>query len=119
MTAEQILDLIAPQFIDDPNKLSFLTLACNRTSQAAFRTNYAQAIALRAAHMMTLAQPKNRNSAGAGGSISSMSEGDLSISFATNPNNAKYPDLNSTAYGRQLIELISGAVVGIAVTSEV
>lgn len=113
-TVIQILDAIAPQFASDPNKSLFIQLAEGRTSTTAFGSNYNLAVALRTAHMMTMA-----GRAGNAGSVSSISEGSRSISY-TSADASKYgADLNQTSYGVELIGLIRGNISGLSVSGYV
>ena len=66
MTAEQILEAIAPQLIDDAEKANHISLAIQRTNTECFGVNYNYAVALRAAHTLTL---KNIALAGGAGSV--------------------------------------------------
>ncbi len=111
-TPEAVLDAIAPQFASDPQTSDFIALAELRTSQEKFGDKYNLAVALRAAHMMTLRDRKT----GEGGSISSKKEGDLGISYATG--NGESEDLAQTHYGRQLQRLMKGTITSAGLIGE-
>ena len=115
MTASTILSAIAPQFDSDSNRSVHLNLATQRTSRDCFGVNYELAIALRAAHTLTLS--KNAiNSGGATGGVKSMREGDLAISYGGASSIKGNQDLNQTSYGVQLQGLINENIVGINIT---
>jgi len=115
MTASQILDLIAPGYKTDPDKASFLVLAQGQTSSCAYGSKYNQAVALRAAHMMTLRDRALGSGNGDGGSVASKKEGDIAISYNTTTN-SKNDDLSQTSYGRQLLGLSKGVTPFMGVT---
>jgi hypothetical protein len=117
MTVVQILNAIAPQYIDAENKDVLITLAKQRTSREYFKLNYTLAVALRTAHLLELSS-NAKNGYSGGGVITSKSEGDLSVSFGTVGNHYnKYPDLAGTSYGRQLIDLIMGNGIPVTVSN--
>lgn len=72
---------------------------------------YQQAIALRAAHMMARAGLGASGVSGAG-NVASESIGSLSVSYDTSSGATGSDDLSTTAYGRMLMELLAGAIVG-------
>jgi len=111
-TASQIFDAIAPQLAGSINKALFLDLAGGLTSSCYFQTNYNLAIALRAAHMMTLANRLTGDS----GQVTGKSEGNASISYAQTQNDNN--DLSATSYGVQLQGLINSGVGGVSVTGD-
>lgn len=114
-SAEQILDAIAPQFVSDTDKDVHLNLAELRTSDCFGTSIKPLAVALRAAHTLTLSS--NANSfGGSSGSITSKREGDLSVSFSNNASVGISGDLGQTSYGVQLENLIKNSFVGIRLT---
>jgi hypothetical protein len=119
-SASAIFDTIAPQYASDSNKASFIVLARDRTSLEFFGDNYEQAVALRAAHMMTLTNSRSSGGTGSSesGSVASKREGDLAISFAQGAGEIgiKSSDLSQTHYGVQLMGLIKGSGAFIGVT---
>lgn len=121
MTASAILDIIAPQFKDDTDKASFISLARGQTSSCFYGTKTEQAVALRTAHMMALRDiAEAQASLGGAGEIASKREGDLAISFHKSSANgeSKDADLNLTSYGKQLIGLRAGSGPFMGVLSE-
>ena len=110
-SASAILDIIAPQFQSDPNKADVIALARGRTSRNVFGDNYEYAVALRAAHMLTLI---SQQQSGTAGNVASKTEGDLSISFSAAEDSGG--SLHLTTYGQQLKQLIRENVVGIGIT---
>lgn len=118
MTVEQILETIAPELSTDPEKSNHITLAKQRTSTTCFGVNYNYAVALRAAHTLTLKNNANSGLAGSVGGITSKREGDLSIGFGGQSATGIKGDLGTTSYGVQLDELIKGNITGISVVSQ-
>lgn len=110
MDANTAFNVVCPAYAADPAKATFIELAAARTSLNYFGVNYGLAVALRAAHMITLA--KTRIS-GDGGQVTSRSEGDLSISYSQGAGNLG--ELSLTHYGQQLHQLIKegNAVLGV------
>lgn len=106
MTASAILSAIAPQFDADSNRSTHLQLATKRTNSTCFGENYNYAVALRAAHTLTLYQ-RAQSTGGAAGSVTDKREGDLSISFSAGGDS----DLDLTSYGKELKGLIKGNIV--------
>lgn len=120
-TAAQRFDVICPEFKDHADKAAYLEMADELTSAAsscgwndAKRT---QAVALRAAHMMTLSLSPER-AGGTGGQITQKREGQLSLSFGGNSSTRRAGDLDQTSYGIQLQALISGSFLLIGTTGD-
>lgn len=122
MTASVILSAIAPQFDTDPKRQDHLDLAVLRTSKVCFGVNYTCAIALRAAHTLTLLQNAQSGlTTGSSGSIKSKKEGDLSVTFGGSSDTGVKGALGQTSYGIELQELIDSHIVparltGISIT---
>jgi hypothetical protein len=110
MSASTDLDRIAPQFAADANKNNFIADARLQTNVAFYGANSEMAVALRAAHMMTL---RDNATAGGGGIMTSKREGDLAVTFAagTDPGG-----LDSTTYGIWLKGLRRGQGAAVMVT---
>lgn len=121
LTTEQIFDAIAPQLASNASKAVYLELATERTAQTFFGTKRTHAIALRAAHMMTLyITGASVRSQGEVGPITSKSEGALSVGFGSvnaNPNDDA--SLTQTTYGLELLALIKAQSPFISVTGGV
>lgn len=110
-----IFDFIAPKYASDPRKDMSISLATDRTNTCFYGNNANQAIALRAAHILSLVdRAENGNSEG--GNISSKREGDLAISFGSVSSSDNDGDLGMTSYGRQLQGLTKGSSPFIGVT---
>lgn len=111
LTPSQYLDLVAPEFSSNANKSTYLEMAQGRTSSCFYGSNYSQAVALMAAHMMALAL--SRPAGGDAGQVTSKREGDLSISFGAV--SGVSADLAQTKYGVQLAGLrrASGPALGV------
>lgn len=112
MDASTAFDVICPVYKLDPDKATFISMAASRTSLTLFGTNYGLAVALRAAHMMTLT--RNRTT-GEGGAIASKSEGELSVSYMSGTSK-KITELSMTHYGQQLEQMIAESTVMLGVT---
>lgn len=107
MDITTILAAIAPQFDADPLRNTHIELAKIRTSLTAWSANkYPYAVALRAAHTLTLAK---NEADGISGEITSKSEGDQSISFSVGQGNNEY--LSQTSYGKDLLSLIHASIL--------
>jgi hypothetical protein len=78
-----------------------LSIANGRLSSDAFGAKYNNAVALLAAHILSMSS--GARSGGVGGAITSKKEGDLSINFGSNP--AFTSRLDSTSYGQDLEQL--------------
>jgi len=119
MTIEQILGAIAPQLINDPDKSTHISLAIQRTSENCFGVNYTLAVALRAAHTLTLKNIASGGGASSVGSVTSKKEGDLNITYGGTSSIKVDGDLGTTQYGIQLDALINGQIIGMSVLGEV
>jgi hypothetical protein len=109
-TIIEIITAIAPEHASNASIDIFITIAEGLTSACVFGDNYNFAVALRAAHLMTLA---GRN--GDSGQISSKSEGGQSISYSSST--VGIDNLNQTSYGKQLQELIYQNVPGFSIAN--
>lgn len=112
------LTTIASQFDADPNRTNHIELAKLQTNANCYGDKYNYAVALRAAHTLTLSTGEAGNSAGASGPISGKREGDLSLSYANAANSSNSGDayLSRTSYGQNLIDLRNGSVLGMSIT---
>ena len=98
MTPIEVLEIIAPDLSTLPNKDGALLIA---ESQAPQCKNRDLAVAYLAAHILATSKI---NGAGA---VSGMSEGALSLSFATSGNNNS---LSSTSFGNEYLRLTSACI---------
>lgn len=98
MTTSELLEIIAPDLSTLPNKDGAILIA---ESQAPQCKNRDLAIAYLAAHILATSKT---NGAGA---VSGMSEGALSLSFATSGNNNS---LSSTSFGNEYLRLTSACI---------
>lgn len=107
-TATDILDLIASQFASNPDKQDFIDLADRQIKKGLCGDRRPELVAFLAAHYLTLAQR-----GGASGTIDSMSEGQLSISYSHS--NAEYINnsLDSTSYGQEYDRLSKQCILAI------
>lgn len=108
-----IFNAIAPQYSSDPRLSTFQSIAQSLTSQTFFSNNYEYAVALRMAHMITISNRLR----GKGGAITSESEGEVSISYATN--SKMTGALSQTSYGIELEQLTRQSGMGITVTGTI
>ena len=99
MTPSELLEIIAPDLSTLPNKNGALLIAESQAPKNC--KNRDLAIAYLAAHILATSKT---NGAGA---VSGMSEGALSLSFATSGNNNS---LSSTSYGNEYLRLTSACI---------
>lgn len=118
LTVTQIIGIIAPQFSADSDLANTISLVELRTSSDAFGVKYNYAVALRAAHILTLRDMNSISSGGIlAGNVTSMSEGNTSISFGGSSSNSDNSDLNLTRYGMELLGLIRGNILGFSISN--
>lgn len=105
MSAEQIIQTICPELSDSPSLSNFIQIAKESLSSTFFGDLYNQAVAYKACHLFTLTASKKSIQAqlGAGGEITSYSEGGISIGFSAGSSDK---ELASTKYGRMLLDLM-------------
>jgi len=98
MTVDATLLLIAPEFeaLDASIRTGMATLAAQSVGTV-FGDNQELATAYLTAHMLTL-----RGRSGVGGSVQSMKEGDLSLTYKSGMENSV---LGSTSYGQEFKRL--------------
>lgn len=114
MSASSILSAIAPQFDSNDKRSEHLQLAALRTSECVFGDKYDYAVALRAAHTLALST-RAKSTGGGAGSVSSVKEGDLSISLSGVTGGVNSADLSQTSYGVELDGLIKSNIPGVHV----
>jgi hypothetical protein len=108
-----IFNAIAPQYSTDARISTFQSISQSLTSQTFFGANYEYAVALRMAHMITIANRLR----GQGGAIAAESEGEVSISYSIP---AKMQGaLSQTSYGIELEQLIRQSGMGITVAGTI
>ena len=121
LTTEQIFDGIAPQYATSPAKAVYLEIADERTAPASVcgwsEQRRRHAVALRAAHVMTMSQDPSF-ALGGGCGVSKKREGDLQVDYRVTAAKTydQFPDLAQTAYGTELIGLIRATMMPIGVT---
>lgn len=98
MTTDVLLSIIAPDLATLLNKDGAIFIAESQTPQC---KNRDLAVAYLAAHILATSKT---NGAGA---VSGMSEGSLSLSFATSGNDNS---LSSTSYGNEYLRLTSACI---------
>ena len=106
MTAVEIIQTICPKLANSPSLLQFVQVAKESLDSRFFGKMYEQAVAYKASHLFTLTGDDTSVQAqiGAGGSLTSYSEGGISIGFSADSNDTN--ELSSTKYGRMLLALI-------------
>ena len=117
-TASEILSAIAPRFDADANRAMFLQMAESRTSSTYYGENRSEAVALRAAHMLTVSEGANASGGSTTGPVSAKSEGDLSVSYGKvgSGSSDSASNLATTDFGRELLDLRKGSGTGVRVT---
>jgi hypothetical protein len=104
-TPEEYLAVVCPSMMTVSGYENYITLAETLTSSGFFGTNYGFAVALRAAHLYTLAAKRR----GEGGMITQKTEGRLSVTYGGIGNITS--ELMMTSYGMQLQGLIQSNTV--------
>ena len=110
LSVDVLFNAIAPEYANDVNKSTFIQLATCRTSACQYGDKYNYAIALLAAHMITM-----RDRQGIGGPISNLREGDLTIYYGSILDTYK-SNLHQTSHGMELLGLMKGNVMKHSVT---
>lgn len=102
-----MLQDIAPEFADEnSDKLGrFIEYAENETSDTEYGNNHDMAVALLAAHKLTIARRD-----GMGGAISAVKEGEIMTEFATA---VADKSLDTTSYGVELNALREKSILGV------
>jgi len=110
MTPMEIIVARAPCYKPSANIYALINLAESQTSQTAYGTQRASAVALLTLHWLAL---QERGKGGAAGQVVSESEGDLSRSYAQ-PTAGTSSDggLTSTAWGQELTRLRRSCFIG-------
>jgi hypothetical protein len=102
----QIIAKMCPELASSPSLDDFLGMAAELTDRGFFGKIYPYAVAYRACHLFTIAGGDGSGSAALGmGQVASMSEGGLSVSFATSAASDS-GGLDTTKYGKLLLGLI-------------
>lgn len=106
LSPNQIIKAICPELSGSPSLPVFVEMAAEVTDEGFFGKLYSHAVAYRACHLFSISGGGNSGNPVMGlGQVASMSEGGLSISFATNAANDS-SGLDTTKYGKQLLALI-------------
>lgn len=101
--AGTLFDLVAPELAESANKQESIDLADGQTSKVVFKEQRAYAVALLAAHILTISARKGQS-----GQLSSLKEGSLSIGYGGVGEDA----LAVTSYGAELLRLRRSFVIG-------
>lgn len=122
-TAQQTIQLRAPQWYSDPRISDYITYAQQGISADVCGDRYGEAIGLKVLHMLAVeagngGNPGTGTSSGGGGTglLSSESEGDLSRSYQYASGSSagvmlNVDDLTSTQYGQELLKLLRSRVL--------
>ncbi len=107
MTVREIIGAICPALAKNEGLDAFVKMAEENTSRSFFGKQYAYAVAYRACHLFTITAGSGGNAALGLGQIASMSEGGLSVSFATGSQSSDADGgLETSKYGKMLLGLI-------------
>ncbi len=110
-TASQLLDFYAPQFKEDDDKATAISVARRRTSDSAYGDKKEDAVALMAAHLLAM-RDRGVSTGGAGGQVASNKEGQLSQAFfKDDAAGTGDQTLSQTTYGSQLVSLRKGTIL--------
>lgn len=107
MTAREIIGAICPELAKSESLTVFIKMAEENSNKKFFGKQYSYAVAYRACHLFTVTAGSGGNAALGLGQVASMSEGGLSVSFATgSAASDANGGLETTKYGKMLLELI-------------
>lgn len=113
MSAASTLAIIAPDLAVLSNASSALALCESRINRKNWGAVRDQAVAYLAAHLLKM-QTRAGSAIGAGGQITSATEGGLSLSFGSNTGSMSDPSLGSTSYGQEFLRLKRETIPGFA-----
>ncbi len=108
MNTLEIIGAICPELSKSGNADIFIRMAEENLSRPFFGKQYAYAVAYKACHLYTVTAGSGGSTAAGLGQITSMSEGGLSVSFATGSTESDASGgLETTKYGKMLLGLIN------------
>lgn len=116
MTAVQIIQTICKPLADSPSISSYVQMAMESLDSCFFGKMYQHAIAYKACHLFTLCNSASSNTAIdaiknlSTNEITGITEGELSVSFASSSSGGGTDDLNLTKYGKILLTLMRSRV---------
>lgn len=99
---EELAGYLPPETAKSARLDAWTRMATFRASRAVFGKAYVYALSLLVSHRAAL---ESRGSDGAAGPVSSVREGDLSVSYGSS-GNARDGDLSSTSYGQEYLSLL-------------
>lgn len=99
---EELAGYLSPETAKSARLDAWTRMAMFRASRAVFGKAYVYALSLLVSHRAAL---ESRGSDGAAGPVSSVREGDLSVSYGSS-GNAGDGDLSSTSYGQEYLSLL-------------
>jgi hypothetical protein len=103
----RIIKTLCPELASSPSLDDFLGMAVELTDRFFFGKMVPYAIAYRACHLFTITGGEGSSNPASGVSqIASMSEGGLSMSFASSAASDSNGGLDTTKYGKMLLGLI-------------
>lgn len=108
MTALDIISAICPELMKSESVNVFLRMAEESLSRSFFADQFPFAVAYKACHLYTITAGSDGGAAAGLGEIASISEGGLSVSFATRSSESDATGgLETTKYGKMLLGLIN------------
>jgi hypothetical protein len=113
MSVTVLLAALAPSLAADPSASVFIEIATGQINRCFYGTQADYATALLTAHIMTMSK---RGLTQGSGPVSSIKEGDLSISYGSLGNPNSVDSLLSTTFGALLYQLKKGAGAFVGVT---
>ncbi|MDR0388754.1 MAG: DUF4054 domain-containing protein [Spirochaetaceae bacterium] len=103
----RIIAAVCPELAASPSLDDFLDMAAELTDREFFGKLASYAVAYRACHLFMVSGGGGSGSPAFGmGQIASMSEGGLSVSFAAGASKSGGSGLDTTKYGKLLLDLI-------------
>lgn len=99
---EELLSYLTPETAKSSRLDAWIRMAAFRASRAVFGKAYVYALSLLVSHRASM---ESRGSDGAAGPVSSVREGDLSVSYGSS-GTAADGDLASTSYGQEYLSLL-------------
>ena len=115
MTPNEIIQVICEPLYEDAQLELYVQMAKDSLNRCFFGKMYDYAVAYKACHLYTVngggEDLSSTIASLSSGAVTGMREGGLSIDFGAG--NGKASELNSTKYGRQLLELMKRPTMGV------
>lgn len=118
LTTMQYIEIRLPALYSLSGVSTYIEMAQARLSASALGSRYNEAVALLAMHLYTVDKRGSGTTGGImTGPVSSMSEGQLSVSFDNSISGSslasQFSSYQSTLYGKELTDLIQSTVIGV------